>query len=110
MKKVAIAGLILIASMATRSSGWAQGEDSHQRVAPSARRRTVSLPSRARSPGHSPQHRQLCRVEHVQAAPRVSPPSALPRIPVHATRIKGLNSLIGRGTANAFITVDDSVG
>jgi len=36
MKKVAIAGLILIASMATRSSGWAQGEDSHQSVAPSA--------------------------------------------------------------------------
>ena len=91
MKKIAIAGLVLIASMVLGSSGWAQSEGRNRASRPTSVR-TVTLTSRVRSPGHSQQHRQLCRVVRVQAAPRVSPRSARPGTLAHARRTRRRHS------------------
>jgi hypothetical protein len=112
MKKFAIAGLVLIASMVLGSSGWAQSEDSQQSVAPDLRtdsfftiRGSISgtftstpatLPSGACSGGTAGFAAQ-CATGHTCFC-------------YEDEGAEFTANLIGKGTANVFITIDKSAG
>jgi hypothetical protein len=112
MKKIAFAGLMLIASMALGSSGWAQSEVSQQGIAPAIRPNSfftikglisgtftetpATLTSGACSGGIAGFAAQCaaghtCSCEEDEGA-------------------KFTANLIGKGTANVFITIDQSAG
>jgi hypothetical protein len=113
MKTLAIAGLVLIASMVLGPSGWAQSEDSQQSVAPAAlppntfftikgsisgkfTSTPATLPSGACSGGTAGFAAQ-CATGHTCACEEDE-------------EAKFTANLIGKGTANVFITIDESVG
>jgi hypothetical protein len=107
MKRIAIAGLVLVASMVLGSSGWAQSEVSQQGVAPDLRANSffnikgsistpATLPSGACSGGTAGFSAQ-CATGHTCSCDEDE-------------GAKFLSTVIGKGTANVFITIDGTAG
>jgi hypothetical protein len=112
MKKTTVAVLVLIASMILGSSGWAQSEDSAQSVAPDLRANSfytlrgsisgtfsstpATLPSGACSGGTAGFAAQ-CATGHTCLC-------------LEDEGAKFTSTVIGKGTANVFITADRTAG
>ena len=112
MKKIVLASLILVGSMVLGSSGWAQSEDSQQSVAPGLRANSfftikgsisgtftatpATLTSGACSGGTAGFAAQ-CATGHTCSC-------------AEDEGAEFTANLIGKGTANVFITIDESAG